>query len=138
MKQRIINATPPNYLQIVRRFPNAQALSTIFSYGDRIYYRGRQPLTKALIAHEGVHGERQGQTTQEIEGWWERYLTDPQFVIAEEVPAHYAEWVATKKRHGPGTAYLKPIVERLSGPLYGNLLTYAQAQHAIITGNFAV
>lgn len=120
----------------------------IFSWGNIIYNPSGTPIPRPLRAHEAVHGLRQlGYDTNEtrdsegdvvndlrIEAWWERYLTDPIFRLDEELYAHHAEYLAHKKRHGHQPRMFNFIAQRLSGPLYGSLLTLEQAKHAILTG----
>lgn len=124
-------------MQIVKDFPplydemcsslNCRGKSVIFAWGDRIYNPHGGPVHPALVAHEAVHGERQG---SDIIGWWRRYMAEPAFRLAEEVPAHQAEFKALSgagNRHMRRAA-LKVVADRLSGPLYGGLVSPAHAK----------
>jgi hypothetical protein len=73
-------------------------------------------------------------TTQGIEAWWTRYLADPEFRLAEEIPAHRAEYKTFCSRVRDYQARMRfgrAIAERLGGPLYGGLITPAEARKRI-------
>lgn len=149
-RQMVIVARPPIFEDCVRKFGRAvvDRPGVIFSWGMKIYAPGNATITRELFAHEAVHGERQlgGKTPSRyspgawkeeedsIWAWWKRYLDEPLFRLDEELHAHHAEYHAYRKRHGHSTRYLTEIAARLAGPLYGNLVTVAQAKHAILTG----
>ena len=137
--QRIIVGTPPVWDQCIAAFGRNTIVGkpVIFSWGRYIYNPTDCDISKALMAHEAVHGERQiadQDTNEAITRWWERYLHDKQFRLEEELLAHRAEYHACRKRHGPRPADLRMIAGRLASPLYGNLLTQETARHAILTG----
>lgn len=130
---RVLLEYPPNYAAIVRVFPEAQHGGVIFAYGDIIYNPSDITITRELVMHESIHSGRQGTAVQE---WWARYLRDPGFRLAEELPAHRAEYDTYCSRHANSRKrlnYLAHVAEKLSSPLYGNLLTAAQAREAILT-----
>ena len=129
--QQIVIGLPPNYAAIKDRFPDCERKGVIFSYGDRIFNPSGISIPRPLMAHEAVHGLRQG---ADPDAWWARYLAEPLFMLDEEIHAHHAEYRAAVKRHGHRPRDLRGIAERLSGPLYGHAITFAQAQHAILTG----
>lgn len=120
---KILRVYPPNYLDIIKALPWVKGKNGIvYAWGDILYNPSMAHITPWLEAHEGVHGERQG---AEILQWWDRYLTDPQWRLEEEIPAHRAEWKRYRKVTGSQamkTRYLRKIADRLSGPLYGNLI----------------
>lgn len=94
-------------------------------------------MSRELIAHEAIHGERQGTREAEIETWWRSYISDASFRADEEIPAHCAEYRAFCKRHGSLDArrkFHKDVARRLSSPLYGTLMSFAQAELAVLTG----
>lgn len=145
-RQTVVVDYPPCFERCCEVFgrANVDRKGVIFSWGDRIYNPGNVGIPRELAAHEAVHGLRQLRYSmslehdltdeQRTEAWWERYLTDPLFRLDEELYAHHAEYIARKKRHGHEPRVFNAIAERLAGPLYGNLLTVAQAKHAILTG----
>lgn len=97
MTQVIHGQRPPNYEAIQKVFPMASGLGVIFAYGDKIYTLSRLELPAHLLAHEEVHCTRQLRIG--TEAWWDRYLTDIDFVRYEEILAHRAEYEALA-RHG--------------------------------------
>src|SRR5258708_40289599 len=103
----------------------------IFAWGDKIYAPLQQgELPKALLAHEAVHGERQVAYPGGIEAWWRRYIAEPRFRLDEEIPAHKAELAhLLTKAKGPSMRahVLSRTAARLAAPLYGTLVTSAQA-----------
>lgn len=94
---RVVTAFPPNYAAINAKF-NIAGRPVIFAWGDIIYNPHHVKVTPELLAHEGVHGERQ--VTDNIDGepnderirrWWCRYIEDDAFRLNEEVLAHRME-----------------------------------------------
>lgn len=126
MTQRVEFGVPPIFETIVRVFPFAANPDVVFAWGDIIYARVAN-VHPAILAHEAVHGERQ---SGDLVGWWARYLVDPAFRLAEEIPAHVAEyawWKAHGNRH-ERRAYLELIAKRLASPLYGSMTTRSHAE----------
>lgn len=116
---------PPNYAAINRAF-NVRGKGVIFTFGSVIYNPSRIEIPPALYAHEAVHSTRQRPSP---ESWWTRYIADPEFRLAEEIPAHRAEW----RFHGGAGEWraLEQIARRLASPLYGNLVTVDKAMSLI-------
>ena len=124
---------PPMFDAIDAEFKIANK-SVIFAWGHTIYNPQRVQIPPALIAHEAVHGQRQG---KDIELWWERYIKDLEFRLAEEIPAHIAEYRKLLEHNDNRRArrfYLKQTAKRLAHPLYGNLITVAKARETLIKG----
>lgn len=135
VKQRIVVANPPMLAACIATFGTiCQRTGVIFSYGDVIYNPSGTGITRELMAHEGVHGERQLACEGGPDGWWQQYLDSKEFRLREELLAHRAEYLAARRRHGPRPADLRNIAGRLASELYGHLLTTAQATHAVLTG----
>jgi hypothetical protein len=131
MKQTIVIDRPPIYDKIAALFP-IEGKSVLFAWGEQIYNPEGIVIPKELIAHELIHGERQGSDEANIMAWWEKYLVDPQFRFNEELPAHRAEYLALVKRHSNKRhMYLQYVAEKLAAPLYGNLVSIVQAKEAI-------
>lgn len=132
---QIAIARPPNFEEILAVFPLAEKPGVIFTYGQTIYNPSNAPISAQLKAHEAVHAQRQGEDEEEIRAWWRRYLTEPMFRLEEELLAHRAEYRAfrgwTKDRNAVARE-LDTIAKRLSGPLYGGLMSYAQARRMIV------
>lgn len=128
---RVVVGPPPNIKEIAAVMPTAGA---IFCYGDTIYSPDGGRLPSTLHAHEAVHSWRQGKTDESIQAWWAQYLKDPQFRLAEEVPAHRAEYVEFCRLERDKEKRFRFLVQtalRLAGPLYGKLVTFAEAKKRI-------
>lgn len=124
---KIEAAWPPMIADIERVF-GARPRRTIFCVGSTIFNPDGITVGRELLAHEAVHSARQGDS---VDAWWRRYLDDPAFRLAEELPAHRAEYAAYCETHADRNRrarYLHACVSRLAGPLYGRLLTAAQAR----------
>ncbi|MCH8135387.1 MAG: hypothetical protein IIB77_05340 [Proteobacteria bacterium] len=134
MTQQIVNDYPPLYDEIAVAFGLKVRDPIIFSWGDRLYNPTRMEIPPELIAHEAVHAERQG-GGQEIIDWWVHYIDSRAFRLAEEIPAHCAEYQHVLA-HGNRTerrAALRVTAERLAAPLYGRMITPAEAIKALRT-----
>lgn len=129
MTQKIIVDVPPIYSEIASAFNLHLGQGIIFSWGrNRIYNPDGVDIPPALIAHEAVHGERQG-SGQKIIDWWTRYLEDRRFRLAEELLAHQVEYeyiLKNGKRYERRSA-LQVTAIRLAAPLYGSLITKSEA-----------
>lgn len=126
---RVIPARPPMFDLIDAQF-HVAGKAIFFCWGDAIYNPQNAELTPALIAHERVHCVRQN---GDPESWWRRYLDDPPFRLFEEIPAHQAEYreICKTANRNQRRGHFVRIAERLSSPLYGNLLTLKAAKKAI-------
>jgi hypothetical protein len=130
----IVKGWPPNIDQIDAALNVRGTRGLIFSYGHTVYVPDGGELSAALRAHEAVHGERQGDTIATIQAWWARYLVEPEFRYAEELPAHVAEYRAFCAHHGDSNMrarYLHRIGQRLGSKLYGGLIKPARAMREI-------
>jgi hypothetical protein len=133
---QVVRARPPLFAEIDAVFKIA-GKPVIFAFGDAIYNPHGVAITPEILAHEAVHGRRQREGADGVEGWWRRYLRDPAFRLAEELPAHraeYAEFCANNRdgaaRNGRRLA-LHHIAARLASPLYGRLVSYDEARRLI-------
>ena len=71
---------------------------------------------------------------EDIMGWWEQYIYDDKFRLAEEIPAHQAEleWlVHNAKSRNERRGALKATAQRLAAPLYGKMIT-AKDAHKVL------
>jgi hypothetical protein len=131
MKQTVLIERPPVYERCDAQFKIA-GKPILFAWGDTIFNPEGVEIPPELFAHEAVHGKRQ--LNIGIEHWWDRYLDFPVFRFAEEELAHRAEYQAYARRHPnprKRMLVLDAIAERLSGPLYGNLVTFADARAVV-------
>ncbi|MGY4295389.1 hypothetical protein ACVWXN_003484 [Bradyrhizobium sp. i1.4.4] len=137
---KIVKAFPPNFGAINAAF-NVRGKPVIFCYGDRIYNPAGVVVGADLVAHESVHSKRQEAYTGGVTAWWDRYIADAEFRLAEEIPAHQAEfayWCQRKDADQPVRGFrsfrdlhLSQIAHRLSGALYGGLIGLSEARHLL-------
>lgn len=124
---KIVDAYPPNILQIASVFPGARRKGVIFTYGNNIYAPFGVRVSASLRKHEEIHAEQQKECGGP-ETWWRRYLDDTTFRFAQELEAHRAEynWFRTYRPQHRRRA-LKQIAQRLSSDVYGELVTQDEA-----------
>jgi len=129
---KIIRAYPPIYSTLVTHFPIKGKQNILYAWGDTIFNPSGHPVPQWLHDHEAVHGQRQlaiaaaAPFSAPIYRWWDQYIMDTQFRLSEEILAHRAEWKSFVKHNltlGKQEDYLRGMVERLSGPLYGKVIS---------------
>lgn len=133
-QQKIVRAFPPNFPTLKRVFDLGSGDGVIFSYGELIFIPNqRTPLPPALVALEAVHGERQMAHPGGVVRWWDEYIASREFRLAEELPAHRAEYAWHRLHEGRGgrERALVKIAQRLSGRLYGGMIDFAKAKELI-------
>lgn len=130
---KIIKGFPPNWPDIAKAFPQIKGRQGIlYAFGDVLYNPSGIIVPPWLVKHEEVHSERQQDEGMSPLRWWDNYLYYDDFRLREEILAHQAEW---KSYSGPyRDRYLGQMAERLSGPLYRNLIGYEQAVKEITNG----
>lgn len=133
---RVVQNVPPIFTEIDAAF-NVRGKPILYAWGDKIFNPAGVHIPPELVAHEQVHGERQG---TDVVGWWRRYIAEPEFRLAEELPAHVAEfkalcianahkWVSQRSMRRTFAAH---VGRRLAAPLYGGLITADAAKAAIL------
>lgn len=148
---RVVVDRPPLFDEIVAAFPIAAKPGVIFAWRDKIFNPSGRSIAPELMVHEAVHGERQmGEVqldgkwpgaTPGIEGWWRRYIADPAFRLAEEIPAHLAEFQALcaqqracwHSERNMRRALATHVARKLSGPLYGHLISASDAKALLVS-----
>lgn len=128
---KIVADYPPNIEKIKKHFPITE--NTVFTYGDTLYIpKGTMP-DKPLLVHEETH-VKQHEAAGGPEAWWDRYFVDREFRLTQELEAYRNQYKAmagmplAQKRQ-----YTQSIALDLAGPLYGNIMTVADAIK-LITG----
>lgn len=122
---KISKAFPPNYKYIKAKFN--PPVGTLYTYGDTIYAPGIAfDLPADLIVHEETHEIQQDGDPEE---WWGMYLTDVQFRLDQEVQAYRNQYRYYLKHNNRQQAFLflDDIAHDLSGPMYGNMISYKTA-----------
>lgn len=127
--------TPPNYEEIVKRFPAVKNnKGVVFTYGEILYIPGAFVPPSDLQKHEEVHSKQHKNFPGGAEAWWKKYLTDREFRLHEELEAyghqylHICQIVNRKGR----IAHLHRLADDLSSPIYGNAIKKKQALSAIL------
>ncbi|KKL11234.1 hypothetical protein LCGC14_2547850 [marine sediment metagenome] len=118
---------PPIYDEIRSVFPIA-GRGVIFAWGNKIYNPSRVSIPLQLIAHERVHGRRQG---RDVHGWWRRYLDEKEFRLTEEIAAHIVEMeylLGPNPNRQMRRQIIRSTAKRLANPLYRYGISRAQAQ----------
>lgn len=134
---KISTNPPPN--NIAERAIKAFGLTDVkfedglmFTYGDTIHsVRNVDP---DFIVHESEHSKRQLAYEGGPEAWWEKYFTDKEFVLQEELAAYRAQYkfVCIKvKDRNKRNLLLMDYAGALSGKLYGNIIEGMAAMQAI-------
>lgn len=127
---KIVVARPPNFDKISAAFPRAGDQGVLFAYGDTIFNPTNVAIPPQLLAHESVH-EGQQVACGGPGGWWDRYIDDVEFRAAQELPAHcreYADYCSRVKDRNLRAKALHHIAARLSGPLYGGVMSFSEAR----------
>ena len=127
----IVKDYPPIIKAVKQVFPDCMKPGVLFCWDKTIYNPSGITIPDYLIAHENVHRYQQNGKPEE---WWKIYLSDPQWRLQQEVPAHQAEyeqyWKMFPDRNMRRVA-LHGMALRLSGPLYLNMISYAKARALI-------
>ena len=133
LNQVIINLTPPPkelYDRARAAFGDAVnwEKGTVFTYGTNIY--SVRHLDEALYRHECLHVIQQMQMEGGPEAWWDEYIKNPDFRLAQELDAYRVQYQSAKKLikdRNQLFRYLHDISITLSGKMYGNLLSTQEA-----------
>jgi hypothetical protein len=121
---------PPNYEQINETLHIADYTAAVFTFRDTLHNPHDTQIRPDLLTHEEVHAKQQG---GDPEGWWKRYLEDPQFRLEQEAEAYGVQYrflksmLDTKKTK----LVLMHLASDLSGPGYGNMVDFYKAETLI-------
>lgn len=118
---------PPNYEAICAVFPEVRRMKgVVFTYGPIIFNPSGQEITPDLMHHEQTHTIQQG---SDPALWWENYLKDGEFRLAQELEAYQVQynfarqnWHRTHRKN-----LLFRIAKDLSGPMYGKMISKQEA-----------
>ena len=129
---KIINAKPPIYDMIIASGMRPHE-GVVYAYGNTIYNPSGSSISEDVICHESIHGVQHGDNP---ESWWQRYLSDPHFRIAQEVEAYAAQYdylCSTIKDKNARYQLVLRIAHTLSGPIYGEVISTAAALKMVKT-----
>ena len=141
----IIRVERPPLWDLIDKTFHVAGKPILFAWGEYIYNPEGVDVPKQLHVHEEIHGSRQVMfkglidpvlgADEAVLAWWHRYIEDPAFRLTEEIPAHRAEYLTICKRHADRNyraRALSQIAMKLAAPLYGSLVTPAQARTLIL------
>jgi len=118
------------YLQEFSKFPIDE--NTVFclrrvAYADEVYFidtiYADKELPQDILEHEKTHLKRMGNNPDE---WIKKYLADNKFRLDEEILAFKSQLNSIKDRNERNEVRIK-AAQSLSGKLYGEIITYAEA-----------
>lgn len=95
----------------------------IITYGDTVHCDREIPMD--LWAHELTHISQQ--TSFGVKKWWKEYFKNPEFRIRQESEAYRNQVNYLKKNLKDKNQLFRAIVnirQQLSGPMYGNAISY--------------
>jgi hypothetical protein len=138
MSLQIVFTPPPDHIYEAcdAQFKIRGRRGVIWTVGGLLHNPDRIQIDPALLAHEQVHSTRQ-LAAGDIETWWTLYLESKEFRFAEELLAHQEEWrvirdtMSSRQQRRQALGY---ITSRLSGSLYGNLVSKTEAKRLITRG----
>lgn len=120
---------PLIYTRIKERFNVDWEKGLIITYGNTVYCKTDINAFKKV--HEQVHVVQQGKMGKDA--WWDLYLSDDHFRLLQEIEAYTAEVNAIRTNTDLTTreqrrSYIDHIIESISGPIYGYLITRKEAK----------
>lgn len=126
---------PPNYRDILDTFGDTLS-EAIFCYGEHIYNPHGRNVTPDLEAHEEAHMKQQGDNPKL---WWDRYLTDKDFRLKQEIEAYGTQYAFVKNKGKMPNRLLSwgldNMAVSLASETYGNIINFQEARSKI--RNFA-
>ena len=128
----IILFSEPPFRKEIDKFFNLEGKRPIFTYGDVIYNPLGTHIDVPLMRHKEFHSKQQKKYG--VKKWWDRYLKDPNFRLAMEVPAYqiqYREAEKISKDRNRLFNYLVALAKDLSSGMYGSIMTFQDAVNAI-------
>ncbi len=131
---KIINAYPPEDLyERVALATGSKPVNMVFCYGDTVFFPdGKHPyLPPDVQEHEAVHTNQQGDNPS---AWWDRYLTDGNFRLSQELEAFRKQFVFCKERMTKPIEMqhtLNFLTMSLMLPAYGFRISEADAREII-------
>ncbi len=127
---KIIHSPPPNWETIEKKFGIPFKAGVIVTYYPNVYCVVEIP--PDLEVHEAVHLSQQ--KAYGVEAWWARYLSDKEFRLSQEIEAYRTQYAWAQLHYGrqERRGLLKKCAKDLSGPVYGRIISYDDAEIAIL------
>lgn len=126
---KISFTTPPNYAEILQHFSPPK--NGVFVYGDTCYCPDGRHLQVDVAEHELVHVRQQG---DDPAGWWEKFFTDPEFRLNQELEAYRRQYQFAKSHltdRNKLIVYARALASDLASPMYKCNLTVMEALNLI-------
>jgi len=101
----------------------------VVTVGNKIHTK--YALTADLLEHELVHVKQQTAYEGGSDAWWQRYLVDEKFRLSQEIEAYRVQYNflrGTMKDRNKLAVQAHRIAATLSGPMYGNCISFAAAK----------
>lgn len=120
---------PPIFNKLHDAFGVEWGGNLCIAYADTIWHS--KPLDPSVIVHESVHLMRQNGKSDE---WFEKYIKDPKFRFGEEILAYREQYKFIKDTHKDRNIVarlLYKLASDLSSPMYGSIVTQAEAMKLI-------
>lgn len=121
----IVNQNPPNIEEIKKRFSVGKA--TLFCHGSTLFNPDAVHVPDHVFIHEQTHSKQQGDDPVK---WWNKYLTDNDFLLSQEVEAYKAQYkyLCDKiKDRNHRNRILLQLAAQLASPMYGSLISINKA-----------
>jgi len=123
------NEIPEIYYQCREKFGVDWNKGITITYGDTVY--SNRPISEDLKVHEEVHVQQQIIMGKDI--WWNKYLTDKEFRLSQEVEAYRRQIGYIKMFYNRKTRRMieKHIVDSMA-TLYGGMCTKDEARKLVL------
>lgn len=124
---KITHEKPEIYETLRAKFGIDWNKGIIITYKGNIYCK--TDISEDLVVHESVHIKQQSEDPE----WWDKYLADINFRLAQEVEAYRAQYNFIKENYDRNTRRnaLKRIASDLSSSIYGNIISFEDAKNII-------
>jgi hypothetical protein len=105
----------------------------IITYGDTIYCKWK--VKEPKLTHEKVHIKQQKEMG--VDEWWDKYLSDEQFRLQQELEAYKAEieWIKENvKGFVLKDKMISKIIMDISSDMYGGIISFNKAKNKLKIG----
>jgi len=105
--------------------------TTIFAFKGKIFNPSGVDIPADILVHEEVHLKQQKGADDD---WYDRYLTDKEFRLNEEIAAfreQYKFFCEMERDRNLRTRYLDKIAKNLSSEIYGEIISKSEVINKI-------
>lgn len=131
---KIVYTPPPIYPELREKWGvKWEDGVVVMVYGDTIHQSFKQEMDKDLLVHELVHVKQHKAYPGGPKAWWRKYIDDQDFRIAQELEAYRTQykWCQENVSRQVRKAILKHCAKDLSSFLYGNVMSFDEAENLI-------